>query len=171
MAVGKQTDIIRVEAGILDPEDGFVPFPAYSSPVSIKVWNASFSYVTEYLGSARTQSLTGYERAGIVGYRPVMNASLRNTTRAESENIATLLSYAGTWGSVNRPNIGGSPVPRNVPTVYRISPNSSSDNQAIYNLDSPSIEIARELTINSQVISLSFRGVEITNVIPDSVIV
>ena len=180
MAVGKQIDIVTIEPGVIDAIGDFVAFPSTGSltiPFAMPAWNASFEYRTEYLGPPKIRTLTGFERQGIVGFRPYMSINLRNTSRTDTTRIAELLSYVGTWGATNRPAIDLDPpnppsVPdRNIPTVFRITPNTNAGLAQVYNIETPTVEINRELTINSQIISISFSGLYITNSIPNSIIV
>jgi hypothetical protein len=174
MAVmGKQRELLYIQAGYLNAAgDSFIPFaPAYSTGVAFNVWNASIGWRTEYLGATKIQTLTGYEKTGLVAYRGFITINLKNTTQAEAQKIRTLLGHVGTWGSAARP---GTNVPfpaLDVPTVFNISDRADMGGAIIYNLETGVMEAQRELSINSQIITLSFSSVFVRNTIPEEAIV
>jgi hypothetical protein len=174
MAVmGKQREIMYIQAGYLNTAgDAFIPFaPAYTAGIAFNVWNASIGWRTEYLGSPKIQTLTGYEKTGLVAYRGFITINLKNTTQSEAQKIRTLLGHVGTWGVTDRP---GNNVPfptRDVPTVFNVSDRADMGGAIIYNLETGGIEVQRELSINSQIITLSFSSVFVRNTIPEEAIV
>jgi hypothetical protein len=177
MSIGRQIETIKIGAGVLNTSETWVPWTIYASGVDFAAFNATFSVQTEFLGSSKIQTLSGYEKQGIMGYRPYVTIDLRNTTSAETQKIQTLLGHAGTWGATARPpfpdaNLPGNVAPpRDTPTVFAISTNGNVANYQYFNLESGVINVARELTINSQIITLSFSGINVLTTIPNGFIV
>lgn len=177
MSIGKQIETIKIGAGVLNSIGTWVPWTAYVSGVDFAAFNASFYVQTEFLGASKIQTLSGYEKQGIMGYRPFVTIDLRNTSRAETQKIQTLLGHAGTWGEAGRPPFPDASVganvspPRDNPTVFAISTDGNIANYQYFNLESGVINVARELTINSQLITLSFTGINVFTTIPNGFIV
>jgi hypothetical protein len=169
MAIGKQTTEIRWDAGVLDAAGAFVRLTAEAGNF-FNAWNITHGFRPEYLGAESITTLSGYKKQGIVAYRPYLTVNLKNTSRAEAQKIQNLLNTVGTWATPNRPGDFSS-IARDRPTVFRVSPSESNTFSYVYNLDTSAIEIQRELTINNQIISLSFSGVDVVNTIPNSAIV
>ena len=72
--------------------DEFTPFNGY--PASFAVWNVNYRADKEFLSSATSKSLTGFERGNPGGYRLKIDISLRNTNTTQSNAISTLISLA-----------------------------------------------------------------------------
>lgn len=171
VGIGKQTPQISIQAGVLDDDLAFVPYTNNAGTIyTINAYNLTVGWKEEYLGAQSISTLSGYNKMGVVGFRAYMNFSLRNMSANDAWDIKGLLGLLGTWDSAVRPT-DDTPPPRDVPTVYQISTNTSNTNNEVYNLDSSSFEIQRELTVNNQMISLSFSGVKIKNFVPDNVMV
>jgi hypothetical protein len=171
--IGKQTTTVKISANVLVGTN-VTPWTAYNSGVDFSAFNATFFMQAEFLGAEKIQTLSGYEKQGIMGFRPMATIDLRNTTRAETQKIQTLLGYAGTWASGNRPlfpGAGGATLGRNVPTIFGISTGGTTATYQYYNLTTSIMNITRELSVNSQVITLNFSGINIVNTIPDGFIV
>lgn len=169
MAIGKQTTEIRWVAGVLNSAGAFVPLTLPDGNF-FNAWNITHGFRPEYLGADSITTLSGYKKQGLVAYRPYLTVDLKNTTRAEAQKIQNLLNTVGTWATPARPG-DFSAIARDRPTVFRVSPNESDAFSYVYNLETSNIEIQRELTINSQIISLSFSGVDVVNTIPNSAII
>lgn len=178
--IGKQTTTVKISANILSGSPAIPePWTVYDTPSpadfnDFNAFNATFFMQAEFLGADKIQTLSGYEKQGVMGYRPMATIDLRNTTRAETQKIQTLLGFAGTWGTANRlpfPGSGGVVPARNVPTIFGISTGGTTATYQYYNLTTSIMNITRELSVNSQVITLNFSGIYIVNTIPDGFIV
>ena len=73
-----------------DYEDEFTAFNGY--PDSFAVWNVSYKAEKEYLSSAVTKSLTGYERGNPGGFRIKISIALKNSNATQSNAIRSLIS-------------------------------------------------------------------------------
>jgi hypothetical protein len=226
MATAKQTQSIFMGAFI---RTGGTPKPFVVGttpyPISFDVWNINIDEQADYLGSANTQTISGFERGNPMGYRTYADIDLNNSQPTASNSIRTLLNlfssqynrefFATTIKSVSSPNVTivngvatlnyynglivrntsvsnqtrrivsyasngvallDSPftgwtngnnivieVPPSIPTIMGITADSTSQTTAnllYFNLDNSVFGITRELTVGSQVITISLRGID-----------
>jgi len=226
MATAKQTQSIFMGAFI---RTGGTPKPFVVGttpyPISFDVWNINIDEQADYLGSANTQTISGFERGNPMGYRTYADIDLNNSQPTASNSIRTLLNlfssqynrefFATTITAVSSPNVTivngvatlnyynglivrntsvsnqtrrivsyasngvallDSPftgwtngnnivieVPPSIPTIMGITADSTSQTTAnllYFNLDNSVFGITRELTVGSQVITISLRGID-----------
>jgi hypothetical protein len=103
----------------------------------------------------------------------IRNTSVSNQTRRivsySNTGVAVLDSPFSGWSDTNNIVIE---VPPSIPTIMGITTDSTSqtiDNLLYFNLDSSVFGITRELTVGSQVISISLRGIDRKISIADNV--
>lgn len=70
-------------------KDRFTLFEGF--PLNYSIWNINYSAEQEFIGAGTKRALSGVERAGISGYRLLIDLSLTNTTTAQTNAIRTLL--------------------------------------------------------------------------------
>jgi hypothetical protein len=211
-------------------------YRAYSAgAIQYNIWNMQFEYIAEFLGSASQRTLSGYERGGVLGYRPKCSINLNNSLPSDTTKIRELLSNLSSWTNSDRTfqsavNVAVSAngsnqitlgatgvaiadfytglevinqttferrvvtgytagkvltmsssiptswagqnvrfrVPPNIPTIIGLSPDSNEANIVYFNLDGSILGMQREFTINSSVIQMSLKGVDVVPIIPTS---
>lgn len=91
-------------------EDEFTPFNGY--PQSYAIWNVNYKAEKEFLTSATTKSLTGYERGNPSGYRVKISIALKNSNASQSNAIRSLISTTSSQyeRAVVQSTLGTSPV-------------------------------------------------------------
>ena len=67
----------------------YTPFDGY--PLSYDIWNVNYTAEKEFLTSATSKSLTGFERGNPGGHRIKIDIALRNTTSTQTSAIKSLL--------------------------------------------------------------------------------
>jgi hypothetical protein len=60
-------------------------------PKTYKVWNSNFVAESDFQGSSTVESLTGFERGGLQGYRSNCRIDLDNTYKTDALDIQNLL--------------------------------------------------------------------------------
>lgn len=89
MASSKQNSTIWMGAYILT---GGTYKPFYGYPIEFDVWNIDIEEQADFLGSANTQTLSGFERGNPMGFRTYANLDLDNSYPSDSSKILTLLN-------------------------------------------------------------------------------
>jgi hypothetical protein len=89
MASAKQNSTIWMGAYILT---GGTYKPFYGYPIEFNVWNIDIKEQADFLGSANTQTLSGFERGNPMGFRTYANLDLDNSYPSDSSKILTLLN-------------------------------------------------------------------------------
>lgn len=89
MASSKQNSTIWMGAYILT---GGTYKPFYGYPIEFNVWNIDIEEQADFLGSANTQTLSGFERGNPMGFRTYANLDLDNSYPSDSSKILTLLN-------------------------------------------------------------------------------
>jgi len=89
MASAKQNSTIWMGAYILT---GGTYKPFYGYPIEFNVWNIDIEEQADFLGSANTQTLSGFERGNPMGFRTYANLDLDNSYPSDSSKILTLLN-------------------------------------------------------------------------------
>jgi hypothetical protein len=89
MASSKQNSTIWMGAYILT---GGTYKPFYGYPIEFNVWNIDIEEQADFLGSANTQTLSGFERGNPMGFRTYANLDLDNSYPSDSSKILTMLN-------------------------------------------------------------------------------
>jgi len=71
------------------PSYYYTEFDGY--PQSYPIWNINYRAEKEFITSATSKSLTGFERGNPGGFRIRIDVALRNTTNTQTSNIKSLL--------------------------------------------------------------------------------
>ena len=89
MASNKQNFKIWMGAYILT---GGTYKPFYGYPIEFDVWNIDIEEQADFLGSANTQTLSGFERGNPMGFRTYARLDLDNSYPSDASKILTLLN-------------------------------------------------------------------------------
>jgi hypothetical protein len=70
--------------------------------IAYDVWNAQFMFEADYQDSPTVQSLTGFERGGIQGYRAMCSIDLKATYGTNATKVRQLLNWMSETGVGSR---------------------------------------------------------------------